>query len=225
MKFFDTVLRWKSSVLVAASGMLPARLRERLADGGCELARAAAAGGVLFGIAGAGLGARGGFAAFRIDTAAAGATVSVGWGNLWLAYAAMGAVGGAVLGAAALYATRTWLDTRRTGAVLLAIGAVGGVFAGATWGDAVARERVVEVRAQQANARTSPATAAPRVTVVNGPVRLDGTVEREMNLPLLAFMLLGGTAVGTLAARGLAEPMTAKRDESDGASPSAFPLT
>jgi hypothetical protein len=229
MKLVDTMVQRTSSLLAAARGaipaVVPARLRRLMAEGSCELTRAAAAGAVLFGIAGAGLGARGGFAAFRIESAAAGATVSVGWGNLWFAYAAGGAALGALLGAAALYAARTWLDARRTGLALLAVGAAGGILAGATWGDAVARERVVEVRAQQSSARVPAATGPQRVTIVNGPVRLDGTVERDMNVPLLSFMLLGGAAVGMFAARGVAEPVMSPRDESDGSASSSFPLT
>jgi hypothetical protein len=198
----------------AARGRLPAGLPTfSLSGPSYELARAAAAGAILFGIAGAGLGAKGGFAAFRVDAAAAGATVSVGWGYLWLGLALAGAATGALVGAGAAYAARLWLDVRNVGAALLAVGAVGGILAGATWGSAVARERVVEVRAQHASAAPMAANRGPRVTVVNGPVRLDGSVAREMNLPLLAFMVLGGTVVGALAARGLAEPLPFARRE------------
>lgn len=171
------------------------------------------AGALLFGIAAAGLGARGGFAAFRVDTAAAGATVSVGWGYLWLGLALGGAATGALVGAGAAYAGRRWLDAARAGAALLAVGALGGVLAGATWGNAVARERVVELRARQASAPSYERARGPRVSVVNGPVRLEGTVTRAMNVPLLAFMLIGGTAVGLFTARGLREPLRFPRRE------------
>ena len=171
------------------------------------------AGALLFGIAAAGLGAKGGFAAFRVDSAAAGATVSVGWGYSWLGLALAGAVTGALVGAGTAYAGRLWLDARRAGAALLAVGALGGVLAGSTWGSAVARERVVELRAQQASAPSTDRARGPRVSVVNGPVRLDGTVNRAMNVPLLAFMVLGGTVVGLFTARGLREPLRFVRRE------------
>lgn len=207
MKLLDTVFRRASDVITSVRRAMPARLSGlALPEGSRDLVQAAAAGAILFGFAGAGLGARGGFAAFRVDAAAAGATVSVGWGYLWLGLALGGAAAGALVGAGAAYAARLWLDARRAGAALLAVGALGGILAGATWGSAVARERVVEVRAQQASAAPPVANRGPRVTVVNGPVRLDGTVAREMNLPLLAFMVIGGTVVGTLAARGLTAP-------------------
>jgi hypothetical protein len=182
-------------------------------SGQSDLTRAAAAGAILFAFAGAGLGAKGGFNAFRVDAAAAGATVSVGWGYSWLALALGGAAAGAAVGAGAAYVGRLWLDTRRAGIALLAVGAIGGIVAGATWGTAVARERVVQVRAQHAAAAAPTSNGAPRVTVINGPVRLDGSVARAMNVPLLAFMLIGGTLVGALAARGLAHPAGFARTE------------
>lgn len=208
MALMATLRERTFGLMETARRHLPTRLPEFMLTGpGSETARAAAAGAILFGIAGAGLGAKGGFAAFRVDAAAAGATVSVGWGYLWLALAATGAIVGASVGAGAIYAGRRWLDASRTGAALLAVGAVGGVLAGATWGSAVARERLVEVRAQHASAAQHTGTRGARVTVVNGPVRLDGNVAREVNVPLLAFMVVGGTVVGALAARGLAEPL------------------
>jgi len=206
MSFLNTTFERAKTLAAMAGSFVPARF-SCATEGTRELGRAAFAGAILFGIAGAGLGAKGGFSAFRIDSAAAGATVSVGWGYLWLAFAASGALAGAGIGAGVAYAVRRWVETTSLATSLLAIGAVGGVAAGATWGSAVARERVVEVRAQQANARPPAAADAPRVTVVNGPVRLDGTVDRDVNLPLLAFMVLGGTVVGTLAARGLVQPL------------------
>ena len=215
MPFMTTLLDRTRSFAAAARAWVPAHLPKfAYTEPSCEIARAAAAGAILFGIAGAGLGAKGGFAAFRVDAAAAGATVSVGWGYQWLGLAVAGAMTGALVGAGAVYAGRLWLDVRHAGRALLAVGAVGGILAGATWGSAVARERVVELRAQHASAAAPARGSAPRVTVVNGPVRLDGSVAREMNLPLLAFMVLGGTVVGALAARGLAEPLPfARRQE------------
>ena len=64
-------------------------------------------------------------------------------------------------------------------------------------------------------ASTPEAGTAPRVTVVNGPVRLDGSVEREMNVGLLTFMVLGATVVGAFAARGMAEPLSLFRREEE----------
>jgi len=206
MSLLNTTLQRANALVTKVWSFVSARLT-RPTVGECELTRAAVAGAILFGIAGAGMGARGGFSAFRVDSAAAGATVSVGWGYLWLGLAAAGAVIGAGIGTGVAFAVRRWLEPKGLARALLAIGALGGVAAGATWGSAVARERVVEVRAQQASARAPAAGATPRVTVVNGPVRLDGSVDRAMNLPLLAFMVLGGTLVGTLAARGLLEPL------------------
>jgi hypothetical protein len=222
MNLLNTTLERAKALAARARSFVPARL-SCATDGACELARAAFAGAILFGIAGAGLGARGGFSAFRIDSAAAGATVSVGWGYLWLALAAAGAAVGAVVGAGLTFAVNRWLRPQGLATSLLMVGALGGIAAGATWGSAVARERVVQVRAQQASARPPAAVAAPRVTVVNGPVRLDGTVDREMNLPLLAFIVLGATVVGTLAARGLVEPLHLGR-QTAGPAPRAVPL-
>ena len=213
MTLVNTMFQRLGALLGAARGLWPSRLSFAGKDGARDMMRAASAGAILFAFAGAGLGAKGGFAAFRVDTAAAGATVSVGWGYQWFAYALLGAVVGAIVGAAASYGARTWLDARRAGTALLAVGALGGVVAGSIWGEAVARERVVEVRAQTAAARAPEAGTAPRVTVVNGPVRLDGSVEREMNVPLLTFMVLGATVVGAFAARGMAEPLTFFRRE------------
>jgi len=227
MNLLNTTFQRARDLAAKVRSFVPARFA-CATDGTCELARAAFAGAILFGIAGAGLGARGGVSTFPIDRAAAGATVSVGWGYLWLALAAGGAFAGAAVGAGVAYATRRWLS-QGLATSLLMIGALGGVAAGATWGSAVARERVVEVRAQPAAARPPAAAGAPRVTVVNGPVRLDGTVDREMNLPLLAFIVLGATVVGTLAARGLVEPLHLGRQTDEPARravpmPGGFPL-
>ena len=212
MKLLNTLFQRTKGLLDAARRRLPARLSEfRPSWPQGEVARAAAAGAILFGIAGAGLGAQGAFKAFEVDKAAAGATLSTGWGYMWVALAAAGAVTGALFGAGASYAGRRWLNVRYAGALLL-VGALGGIFAGATWGSAVARERVLEVRAQHAKAKPLAANG-PRLTVINGPVRLDGSVARRMNLPLLSFMVLGGTLVGALAARGLAHPLSLARRE------------
>jgi hypothetical protein len=223
MNLLNTTFERAKALAAKVGAFLPGRL-SCATEGAREIGRAAAAGAILFGIAGAGLGAKGGVSTFPVDRAAAGATVSVGWGYLWLALAAGGAAVGAVVGAGVAFAVRRWLEPRGVAGALLTIGALGGVAAGATWGSAVARERVVEVRAQQASARPPAAANAPRVTVVNGPVRLDGTVGREMNLPLLAFILLGGTVVGTLAARGLVEPLPLGRREAKAEPPRAVPL-
>ena len=86
------------------------------------------------------------------------------------------------------------------------VGALGGVFTGATWGRAVARERVVEVRAQPANTKPIPLGDGARLSVVNGPVQLTGSVARDINGLMLAFMLGSGALVGVLTARGLTGP-------------------
>ena len=176
-----------------------------------EITRAAAAGAALFALAAAGLGGRSGFQAFRVDAGAAGATVSVGWGYDWIAYAGFGAMAGAAFGALAAFVALRWLKSGAASA-LLAVGAVAGVVAGTAWGGAVARERYVEVRAQHASA--PPMNTAGRganVSIVNGPVRLSSNVAREMNVPLLSFMILGATVVGAFAARGLAEVLPVER--------------
>jgi hypothetical protein len=229
MNLLNTTFERAKELAAKAWSFLPARFA-CATEGSCELARAAFAGAILFGIAGAGLGARGGVSTFPIDRAAAGATVSVGWGYLWLALAAAGAVAGAGIGAGVSYAVRHGLGRQGLATSLLVVGALGGVAAGATWGSAVARERVVEVRAQPASARPPAAGDAPRVTVINGPVRLDGTGDRGMNLPLLAFIVLGATVVGTLAARGLVEPLHLGRRTERPATravplPGGFPLS
>ena len=213
MTQIKAILDRAGTVLRTARDLAAARLpafRGAAAGGVC---RAATAGAILFAFAGAGLGARGGFSTFRVDSAAAGATVSVGWGYGWLAWAFAGATAGALAGTLAALAARKWLRPERAPAGVLAVGLLGGVLAGATWGGAVARERVVEVRAQQTSAAPLPATRGAAVTVVNGPIRLSGAVSREMNLPLLAFMLLGGTVVGALVARGLPESLPFMRGD------------
>jgi hypothetical protein len=203
---FKSMLQRAAPLFEVARGLRIPRLPFAIpASGdGRDIARTAVAGAILFGLAGAGLGASGGFNTFRVDAAAAGATVSVGWGYDWLAYAVFGAMAGAAVGAGATFAALRWFRPRAAMA-LLAVGAVGGILAGSIWGSAVARERVVEVRAQHASAAPLLSARGPSVSVVNGPVRLSGTVARDMNFPLLAFMVIGGTVVGALAARGLAE--------------------
>ena len=212
MNFFENILQ-RSAPLARAFD----RVRLAVAtfcDGAAlrDLAPSAAAGALLFAIAGAGLGAKGGFSAFKVDAAAA-ATVSVGWGYLWLGLALGGAATGGFVGAASAYASRRWLDARRAGFALLAVGALGGVLAGSTWGTAVARERVVELRARQATAPLPDKARGPRASVVSGPVRLEGTVTRQMNVPLLVFMVVGGSVVGLFTARGLREPLRFVRRE------------
>ena len=210
MNFFQTILQRARALPEAALRLVSRLPLPRWAAP--ELTRAAAAGAILFAIAGAGLGARGGFSAFRLDAATAGATVSVGWGYAWLAWAAAGAAAGTVAGAASAWlAQRRW--PQRAGLALLGIGALGGVLAGASWGSAVARERVVHVRAQPSAAAPIESRTRPTVSVVTGPVRLSGSVDRRVNLPLMAFMVLGGTVVGALAARGLADVLPLARRE------------
>ena len=214
MTLINTLLRHADGLADRVRQRVPARVQVILtSDASRDALRAAAAGAILFAIAGAGLGAKGGFSAFRVDAAAAGATVSVGWGSMWLGLALAGAAIGGLAGAGAAYAAGRWPGPRRAGAALLAVGAVGGVLAGATWGSAVARERVVEVRAQRASAAPLLSTRGSGVSKVNGPVRLDASVRRDLNVPLLAFMVMGGTVVGALAARGLAEPLRLGRRE------------
>ena len=213
MTQIKTILDRAGVAVRAAKDLAAARLPVLRGAAAGEVCRAATAGAILFAFAGAGLGARGGFSTFRVDAAAAGATVSVGWGYGWLAWAFAGAAAGALAGVLSALGARKWLRAERAPAGVLAVGVLGGVIAGATWGGAVARERVVEVRAQQTSAAPLPATRGSAVTVVNGPIRLSGAVSREMNLPLLAFMLLGGTVVGALVARGLPESLPFARSD------------
>jgi hypothetical protein len=204
MNFFQTMSRKLGAVLEKAKWLHLSRL-PLPRSWPREIARAAAAGTILFGIAGAGLGARGGFSTFRVDAASAGATVSVGWGAAWLVWAAAGMACGALAGGIAGYLAHWGLRQRGAGYALMGVGVVGGVLAGATWGSAVARERVVHVRAQPTSAAPITPSDGPTVSIVTGPVRLSGSVDRDFNVPLLAFMLLGGSVVGALAARGLGE--------------------
>ena len=217
MKILESIMQRSAPLaerLAAAAGRVrPAWDRVACSPLLRDACPAVSAGALLFAVAAAGLGAKGGFNAFRVDSAAAGATVTVGWGYQWLGLALAGAVTGALVGAAAAYAGRLWLDARRPGLALLAVGAVGGVLAGATWGSAVARERVVDLRARQALAPPPDRAPGARVSVVSGPVRLDATVSRAVNVPLLTFMVAGGAAVGLFTARGLAEPLRFARRE------------
>src|SRR4051812_48637548 len=74
--------------------------------GACEVGRAAAVGAILFGIAGAGMGASGGISAYGVASSAAGATVAVGWGPYWLLWTLLGMATGAAVGAASVYLAR-----------------------------------------------------------------------------------------------------------------------
>lgn len=173
-----------------------------------EIGRAAGAGAILFGFAAAALGAQGAFEHKSDGTTATGALMRIGWGYDWAAYAAFGVVAGAAFGALVAWASRRFFPARAALAVLV-IGAVGGVAAGGTWGSAVARERVLDLRAQHVSAPVPSATtlsAGQKFTRVNGGVRLTGSVGRNVNPVLMGFMLLTGTVVGVLAARGLAAP-------------------
>jgi hypothetical protein len=172
----------------------------------CEGGRAAAAGAILFGIAGAGLGASGGISAYGVAKTGAGATVAVGWDPYWLLWTTLWAAAGAALGAGATLLARFLSPQRGPRVAMLIVGAAGGIFTGATWGTAVARERVVEVRAQPSSQAPVVAGDGARLSVVNGPVRLTGSVARDLNGLLLAFMLGSGALVGVLAARGLSTP-------------------
>jgi hypothetical protein len=203
MKFVKKMLQKTASMLNGANLLRAARLPLPTSPAARDAVRAAMAGTILFGIAGAGLGARGGFNAFKVDPGAAGATVSVVWGQVWLVWAAAGMATGAFAGALVSYLAN--FKQRGGATALLAVGAIGGILAGASWGSAVARERVVHVRAQPAIAKPISPNDGPTVSVVNGPIRLSGSVDRDINFPLFGFMLLGGTVVGALAARGLGE--------------------
>jgi hypothetical protein len=169
----------------------------------CEIGRAAAAGMILFGIAGAGMSASGGIAAYGVASSAAGVTVAVGWEPYWLLWMIVLAAIGAAAGAASAYLARLLFKQRGAAVAVLFIGAVGGVLTGATWGSAVARDCVVEVRAQTASATPMIVGQGTRLSVVNGPVRLTGSVARDTNGLMLTFMLGAGALVGVLAARGL----------------------
>ena len=204
MNFFQTMSRKIGAVVEKAKWLKISRL-PLPRSWPREIARAAAAGTILFGIAGAGLGARGGFSTFRVDPASAGATVSVGWGSAWLVWAAAGMACGALAGGLAGYLAHWRFRERGAGYAMMGVGVLGGVLAGATWGTAVARERVVHLRAQPTSAAPITPSDGPTVSIVTGPIRLSGSVDRDYNVPLLAFMLLGGSIVGALAARGLGE--------------------
>ena len=168
-----------------------------------ELFRAAAAGAILCAVAGAGYGARGTLDPY-VAPSAAGATVTIGWESTWPLTALLGALLGAAAGAGATFLARMTFPRRGAATALLAVGVLGGTFAGATWGRAVARERVLEVKAQPAN---RPATAkrggGTALDIVSGPVRLTGSVDRGFNVPMLGFMLVAGAGFGLLTARGL----------------------
>jgi hypothetical protein len=203
MQFLKTMLQRTGALLDKAKMLHVGRLRIPATPVARDVVRAAAAGMILFGIAGAGMGARGGFHTFRVDAASAGATVSVGWGYQWLVWAAAGLAAGAFAGALAGYLSHLRFRERGAGYALMGVGVLGGVLAGATWGSAVARERVVHVRAQPTSAAPLNPHDGPTVSIVTGPIRLSGSVDRDFNVPLLAFMLLGGSVVGALAAKGM----------------------
>ena len=184
-----------------------------------EYTRAAAVGLVLLGVAGAGYGFESSGGLFLpTDKNAALATVRIGVGTGWVNYALGGMAAGAVLAAVATFVARKLWRDRGAVRVLVAMGIVGGVLSGATWGSAIARERVVEMKAQRLSAPPAPGAQAAdkRFTVVGGGVRLTGTVGRDVNYVLLSFMLLSGAVIGVLAARGLALPPMAGRVDEEG---------
>jgi hypothetical protein len=189
-----------------------------------EIVRAAGVGLVLLGVAGAGYGFESSGGLFLpADKNAALATVRIGVGTGWVSYGVAGMAVGAVLAAAATFVARKVWKDRGAVRVLVAMGVVGGVLSGATWGSAIARERVVEMKAQRLTAPPAPGAQAAdkRFTVVGGGVRLTGTVGRDVNYVLLSFMLLSGAVIGVLAARGLALPPMAGRMTDD---PGALPF-
>ena len=182
-----------------------------------EIGRAAMAGALLLGIAGAGFGAQNGFRPYGLGNNAAGATMQVGWGeNWWVYWALAGVAAGALVGAAFSYLSRKLWGDRGAARTVLAVGVVGGILAGAAWGNNVARERLVQLRAQHASAPVVSNNAGGyKFSVVNGGVRLSGTVGRDVNETMLAFMLLSGALVGILAARGILHSSSAARNRNN----------
>ena len=170
-----------------------------------DLGRAAIAGAILLGIAGAGYRSANEFRKYGLGNNAAGATVQVAWGTSWVYWSLAGVVAGAALGAGFSYLSRKVWRERGAMRAVVAIGCLGGMAAGAMWGNNVARERMVRVRAQHASAPVvaAQAPAGEKFSIVNGGVRLSGTVGREFNETLLAFMMLSGALVGVLAAKGI----------------------
>ena len=181
-----------------------------------DLARTCLAGAVLFGVAGAGLGAKGSMNAFGVQAAAAGATVRVDWGTEWAAWAVVGAFVGTLLGAGVSFLVRLKSSQRGLLLSLLVVGLLGGLSAGGAWGHTVARDRVFEMRAQPANTKPVPVPQGASFSVTNGPIRLSGSVARKLNYPVLAFMLAVGGLVGMLTARGLAYPSALRGVENAG---------
>jgi hypothetical protein len=182
-----------------------------------EVARSAVAGALMLGLACTALGLNGSLSAYSIDKTAAAVSVKMHWGYAWVGYLAVGLAVGATFGTLVGLAVRT-VTPRRGAAALLAVGAIGGLAAGATWGEAVARERGFEVRAQPPQTKAVPVPTGHAFSLVNGPVRVHGTVSRPMNYPLLAFLVVAGATLGALAARGLADLPLASiglRDEGD----------
>jgi hypothetical protein len=165
-----------------------------------DVKRAAAAGAILFGIAGAAMGARN---EFDYTKPTAGVIVTIAWGYKWLFTALLGVGSGAVVGAAAAYLARLKNPQTGAAAAVLVVGALGGALAGGTWARAIARDRVFQVQAQPAHYKPMVVQDATRVDAVSGGVRLTGAVSRPLNMTLLSFMLAGGALVGTFAARGL----------------------
>ena len=110
-----------------------------------EVGRAATAGAILLAIAGAGYGAQTGFRPYGLGNNATGATMQVGWGYAWLYWVLAGLAGGAALGAAFSFLSRKIWSERGAARAVLAVGAVGGILAGATWGNNFARERLVQI--------------------------------------------------------------------------------
>ena len=168
-----------------------------------DVLRGALTGATLFGLAGAIMAKRWGMAAYGLGGDGAGATVQESFGPEWPVGVAMGLAIGAALGAFIVFVAGAAYEERGSAAGIIVVGALcGGAFA-ATWGIDTARQRIVTVRAVPPGTTSSPPEWKPFFTVANDDVHLSGMIERKVNVPLLAFLVVGGTVVGALAGRGL----------------------
>jgi hypothetical protein len=193
-----------------------------------DVLRAAVAGAVLCGLAGAPFGAHFGFEPFQGPGPAAGATVEAGWrfsgalgiGGLFACVAA-----GTLAGGLVAFVAGALSSARGSAAAVVAVGVLGGLFAGATWGQALAQECVLTISAYNVTAPRPLSGGGEGFSVTTGNLRMIGKLNRRTNVPVLASAILAGTALGAMVGRAMAGAWPAPGGEIyAGPAEGSFPL-
>ena len=169
-----------------------------------DVLAAAVAGATFCGIAGASLGLHNHFDAFQEDGPVAGVTIGLHWQVFGILSFVTGVAMGALVGALAALIAGSLSCARGSAAAVVAVGTLGGIMAGATWGRVLAEEREMTVRAY-----TLPAPAPVRgggegFSVTTGNLQMIGKLNRRTSVSVLALVVFAGTALGWMAGRALA---------------------